>query len=49
MFPNRFATVPVFKKLTTLNSKTLMYGKPGISKTCSLISYAYLSRVITNY
>jgi hypothetical protein len=26
-----------------------MFGKPGISKTSALISYAYLSKIINDY
>ncbi len=48
-FPNRFVTLKMFKNIRSFQSKSLIYGSPGVSKTTSAILYSCLNYVINSY
>ena len=47
--PNRLITPAVLKILTTEQiRKVILFGEAGIGKTCAIVLYAYLSRIVTD-
>ena len=47
--PNRLITPAVFKILTTEQiRKVILFGEAGIGKTCAIVLYAYLSKIVTD-
>lgn len=48
-FPNRIVTCPIFRLIKQNQSKTLIFGPAGASKTTAIVLFTYLTHVINEY